>query len=83
MIFNILRTRAASYLNGMDELSGRLTLFINTFYLGLAFTLRCFPRLNFVDIITINGAVSCFFLIYFFPVFINFKCFNSISEKPL
>jgi hypothetical protein len=44
-------------------------------FLACCFGLECIPAINPGDIMSLNGAICCFFVVYIIPIAMHFKCY--------
>lgn len=42
----------------------------------MSFIVRCIPTIRAGDIMSANGSISCFFIVYLIPIFLHLKCYH-------
>jgi hypothetical protein len=47
---------------------------LNFLYISIAILVRLLPMINTNDLIAANGSISCFFLVFFFPILTHYNC---------
>lgn len=53
----------------ISEISESFDIILNYLYIFLALIVRLLPMINTSDLIAMNGAICCFFLVFFFSRF--------------